>query len=133
MYARNLAELPTTKDKAECVSFWHAHDWNYDEESDSYDDLKSHLGEISEMYREILLVRQSLEFDTQCWILLLPDDALQDAIYLHSDNPHSEYPAPFDDVDWSCDLPSQYQELAAGRRSGKRTYDGEISYYIMEP
>ena len=133
MHAKNLAQLPTTKEETEWFNFWHAHDWNYDEESGSYGNLESHLGEISEIYQEVLLLCQSLDFDTQCWILLIPDDALQDSIYLHSDNPHTESPSSFEGVDWNCDLPSQYRELAAGRRSGKRTFDGEISYYIMEP
>lgn len=133
MHAKNSAQMPAVEDNHEWFNLWHAHDWNYDEGSDSYDDLKLHLDELSEMYRCVLLLSQSLDFDTQCWILLLPDDPIQDSIYLHSGNPHTDFPAALEDVDWNCNLPSQYRELAAGRRSGKRVYSGEISYYIMEP
>lgn len=39
----------------------------------------------------------------QIFMSFFIDDAGQDAVYIHSENPHSDFPAIFDDVQW--DIP----------------------------
>jgi hypothetical protein len=47
----------------------------------------------------------------QLFISLARRDAGQDAVYLHTPNPHSPFPAEFDDVKWG--VPELEQQLSA--------------------
>ena len=48
----------------------------------------------------------------QCWLSIRVPDAINDAVYLHSPNPHSPFPADFSGANWQKDaVPAALREL----------------------
>jgi len=79
---------------------WHQHlDW------DGIGDLSPRLRRIfleghARLFRHFALQSHRLGKPYQLWIVLFANDAAQDAVYLHTPNPHSVFPAEFTDVQW---------------------------------
>ena len=81
-------------------NFWHQHlDW------DGLGDLSPRLRRIflegyACLFRHFALQAHRLGKPYQLWISLFTDDAGQDAVFLHTSNPHSAFPAEFTGVRW---------------------------------
>ncbi len=127
MYKRNRDQLDI--DPADWFHGWHAHDWNY--EDDEYADFQAHLEEIEAMFTVVCDKAQLIAGEHQAWIYLDADSPLQDAVYLHTPNPHSDYPWIFDHVEWGACMPKKYDRLAAGRECGIYRDEDGPAYYII--
>jgi hypothetical protein len=96
--------------------FWHYHaDWP------GWGNLgwrhrKEHLRAHGVVFRRIVSRASAFALPFQTWILLSLEDAGQDAVYLHTPNPHSSFPCILTDVDWG--VPSL--ELALSPIVGER-------------
>lgn len=81
-------------------NFWHQHlDW------DGLGDLSPRLRRIflegyARLFRHFALQAHCLGKPYQLWISLNFDDAEQDAVFLHTPNPHTPFPAVFSGVRW---------------------------------
>ena len=110
--------------------YWHAHDRDY--QGGEYADPSAHLLELGSVFAYLQDKAREIPGDYQIWISLDPADPLQDAVYVHTPNPHSDFPHDMSDVEWSDDVPAQYTSLAHGRRFGRRAYEGHETYVIMD-
>ena len=104
---------------------WHQHlDW------DGLGDLSPRLRRVfleghARLFRHLASQAHHLGQPYQIWIVLFVNDAGQDAVYLHTANPHSAFPAEFPDVQWCLpDLVALFSpwlpefSLVAGRAVG---------------
>jgi len=104
---------------------WHQHlDW------DGLGDLSPRLRRVfleghARLFRHLASQAHCLGKPYQIWIVLFVDDARQDAVYLHTANPHSAFPAEFPDVHWGLpELITLFSpwlpefSLVAGRSAG---------------
>ncbi len=126
--ALQAATTPTAFERVLCADdwfhFWHQHlDW------DGLGDLSPRLRRVfleghARLFRHYALQAHLLAKPYQIWILLA-HDAGQDAVFLHTPNPHSEFPMTYPDVQW--DLPELVElfspwlpefRLVAGRAQG---------------
>jgi hypothetical protein len=102
--ALRAVAIPTAYDRVlgpdDWFHCWHQHlDW------DGLGDLSPRLRRIfleghARLFRHLALQAHRLGKPYQIWIVLLVDDAGQDAAYLHTANPHSAFPTQFPEVQW---------------------------------
>ncbi len=111
-------------------NLWHAHDWSCDE--DGYEDLPEHYSEIGEIFEETKKRMNRFEGAFQCWIIVSEEDPVQDSVYLHTENPHSEFPYTFEDYDWNTEIPVAFMTLAEGRRIGRCEFNRSVHYAILD-
>ncbi len=120
---------PTAYERVLCADdwfdYWHQHlDW------DGFGDLSPRLRRIfleghARLFRYYALQAHLLAKPYQLSIVLLVDDARQDAVYFHTPNPHLTFRMEFPDVQWGLPelvaLFSQWLpefKLVAGRSPG---------------
>ncbi|MGJ8674265.1 hypothetical protein [Rubritalea sp.] len=70
--------------------------------------MKSH----ATLFRRYAQKLEKLTLAHQLFISIAKDDAGCDAVYIHSPNPHSEFPIIFDDTSWGTpDLQSIFSDF----------------------
>jgi hypothetical protein len=69
----------------------------------------------------------------QSWLLLDPEDACEDAVYLHTPNPNRDnFPYQFEGVSWGVEPPVWLAE-SIGPSSvelGRSDYNGSLLYWV---
>jgi len=105
--------------------YWHQHlDW------DGLGDLSPRLRRVfleghARLFLHLASQAPRLGQPYQLWMVLYVDDAGQDAVYLHTANPHSPFPSENSDVQWGLpELVALFSpwlpefSLVAGRSAG---------------
>lgn len=65
-----------------------------------------HLEYYNLLFDKIDNQTKGCEKKFQTWILIDGCDGAMDAIYVHTENPYSEFPFKIDDIDWNVKIPS---------------------------
>ena len=71
-------------------------------------------------------------FKFQIWICIFDEDGTNDAIYIHTKNPHTDFPCKFNNFEWIDNLPEKYIPLDISKyKIGKINSEG-IYYFIQK-
>ncbi len=103
---------------------WHKHvDW--DGEGNSDPAMRQACANALITCFGRVLEQVSADVELQVW-MRFESDSGQDALYLHSPNPHTEYPYQFEDVEWGVDAPEFLKAGLEGEsvEIGRSEYDG---------
>jgi hypothetical protein len=108
--------------------FWHQHlDWNSDGNR-SWRDRQRHLTAEFLLLRRLMDQTREWKTPHQVWCQIYPMDSGEDAIWMHTPNPHSNpFPFDFEGVEWQAPTPERLQEficdstLQFGRSDDPRT------------
>lgn len=121
--------------------FWHYHpDW-YGYGNRSWSMRARHLEALAKMFARSTQQLTQLNRPYQLWMYLDAHDSSQDAVYVHSSNPHSEFPLVADWADWGLSDVSTYFEcllpgfrFRAGRwgNSGLYVYSPDVGISLEE-
>jgi hypothetical protein len=61
-----------------------------------------HIKALCAVFQNTYRMRDRFRTGFQLWILIVRDDSSRDATYLHTPNPHSEFPVVPTGFDWHC-------------------------------
>jgi len=120
----NERQLALDWDACGWCDLWHAHDLALDPAAP--DGLQRHVAELEQLLERVLAFARRRRGPWQVWLSLDPDDPEQDAVYLHTPNPQSDFPARFDRVEAPVAPPRGYERLAEGREVGRFVRDGGV-------
>lgn len=128
--ARQFAvDLP---DRQWC-NYWHKHfDWHSRGSRSRFE----HRKHIRPLMRAFARAQQELSQEalaSQVFVQIHPQDPGSDALYIHTPNPHSEFPEPFDRCRFASVLPPLLMGLVSKERYriGVSEYDGKRWYTII--
>lgn len=110
-------------------NFWHYHpDW-YGYGNLNWPMRARHLEALAKAFGRFAQQLATSSRPYQLWIYLDANDSSQDAVYIHTPNPHSEFPRVMEWADWGCSEVSEYFEallpgirLRAGRWKSAEYY-----------
>jgi hypothetical protein len=68
----------------------------------------------------------------QVWLRVDESDSGQDSFYVHTPNPHSEFPFDFSEVTWGGDLPEILSGIIdpAEYRFGRSEWEGDQTFWL---
>jgi hypothetical protein len=89
------------------LSHWHT-DWR-GRGNRSWRGRQAHLTALFTRFERLLQALSQRPEPAQCWLLIDANDSANDALYLHTPNPHSAYPVEVRDVDWDAPVPIRLQ------------------------
>lgn len=114
-------------------NLWHYHaDWlGYGNCCWRY--RKRHLSALMKVYSTCAQQMMATGRDFQLWIQIAAGDAGQDAVFLHTENPHSDFPFFFENVYWEQADVAQYFEGLLGLgdiEAGKMVWEEDSSFVV---
>lgn len=113
---------------------WHTHvDWE-GEGNFSVENRAIYLYALFTMFEKALEQTKCWEKPSNVWVLVVPENAEEDALYIHTPNPNkkSEFPYSFKGVAWSAQPPEFLRPfLKATYEVGVSEYNGTM-YWIRQ-
>ncbi|WP_339135779.1 MAG: hypothetical protein WGN25_18875 [Candidatus Electrothrix sp. GW3-4] len=119
-------------------NYWHSHIDQNGSSNKSWKNRRKHIQALFAMFHRIVHETNLLEIPFQIWLCLYEKNGYDDAVYLHTPNPHSEFPCRYIDTEWGIEnIESAFKELIAPYdiRAGL-SYDNEVKqkvYTIYSP
>lgn len=86
-------------------NLWHWHLDNRGRSAISVKERRNHLRYYIQILEIISNSRMSKTKEFQSWIFIDQECPSCDALFIHTDNPHSEFPQKFLDINWQVTLP----------------------------
>jgi hypothetical protein len=113
---------------------WHTHvDWN-GEGNASIESRKEYLSALFSMFEKALSQTREWEKPSNVWLLVVPENAEDDSLYVHTENPNknTDFPYSFEGVVWDIDAPQLLQPfLKSNYEVGVSEYNGTM-YWVRE-
>ena len=113
---------------------WHLHlDWK-GVTDESVKHRRSHIKYYLKIFERIENQSRGKGIDFQTWICIDPGFGSVDAIYIQTNNPHSEYPIQISEIEWDIEIPEllkgliNKEEYVIGSTKHKKSF----YYYIFK-
>ncbi|MCD1260240.1 hypothetical protein B5M42_015620 [Paenibacillus athensensis] len=122
------------QDGSSWYNHWHIHlDWEGITET-SVKHRRSHFKKYIDLLKKVDEQSRNSNVDFQCWIFLDANSGSCDAIYLHTKNPHSEFPLRTTGIQWGVMPPALIQDVidAAEYEVGCQKEGDFYQYYIYK-
>ncbi|MGG4141490.1 hypothetical protein ABEW34_00015 [Paenibacillus algorifonticola] len=113
---------------------WHMHlDWK-GLTDESIGHRKSHFKYYLNILDRIEEQSSGSRIDFQTWISINPEFGSDDAIYIHTKNPYSEFPVQLLEIEWDIEVPELLKELINSNEYviGRAKHETSYSYYIYK-
>lgn len=113
---------------------WHIHlDWKGITD-ESIKHRRSHIKKYLEILQKIADQTRGSSVDFQCWISIDPGLGECDAIYIQTNNPHSEFPIKATNIEWNIDVPELMKGIVNINEYeiGRSKYENSYYYYIQK-
>jgi hypothetical protein len=108
---RELREFNIDMSEESWYQMWHTHlDWE-GITTKSKKHRKIHILYYLKFLDKIDMQAKENKRNLQTWIYLSGDNGAYDAIYLHTQNPYSEFPIKFKNIDWDIEIPLIFTDL----------------------
>ena len=105
------------------LAHWHV-DWN-GRGNVSWQARKAHLAALFTMFQRLLDQLAVHEEPSQCWLLIDATNSANDALYLHTPNPHTPFPMELTGIDWNAEVPATLQAFVLNEWTvGRSDIDG---------
>ena len=113
---------------------WHMHvDWE-GKGSSSPEARTLYLQALFKVFEKALAQTRCWETPSNVWILFVPENSEDDALYVHTPNPNknSPFPYPFEDVSWGIEAPLEVKPfLKSAYEVGVSNYNGPM-FWVRE-
>jgi hypothetical protein len=98
---RQAASLDLRVEGGSWWNLWHYHaDWR-GQGNRGWRRRREHLGALAAVFRQIAAKHARFPTPFQAWIMIDGEDAGQDAVFLHTPNPHGTiFPITIPDIEW---------------------------------
>ena len=119
-------------------NLWHCHIDSKSISSLGWKHRKAHLDSLFIIYNQLVAETKILKNPFQLWLIVHEKNGYDDSVYLHTPNPHTEFPCILRNVKWGKKHIEQYfQEYLAPHeiRVGVSYNEdqGQKVYYIYSP
>ena len=85
---------------------WHTHLDFYGHGNNDLKIRREHCKAHIALYLDLLEKLQTLDQPYQSWFEIVSEDAVLDAIYIHTPNPNADnFPLKIDNINWNCAVP----------------------------
>jgi hypothetical protein len=96
-------KLDTSEDAY--YNLWHTHvDW-HGEGNNNSNKRDEFLSVLFAMFSSALSQRDWLKKPCNIWLLIDISNSANDSLYIHTPNPHTEFPYSFEEVQWNVETP----------------------------
>jgi hypothetical protein len=116
-------------------NLWHAHVDMHAHGRESPAHRQAELHALIRLHQKIRDEMASFRKPYQQFVLISQSDPGADAVYLHSKNPHTEFPTPLGNVNWKIRVPpwlSSHIDVSKHRVGRFRNRNGRLVEYVLE-
>lgn len=92
-------------------NLYHTHLDMYGITNNSQKHRKKHIQYYIDLLEKIERLTIQSKRDFQTWIFLDWKEGMYDAIYFHTENPHSDFPYSLDSINWNTEIPHTFSSL----------------------
>lgn len=131
---RELREFDLDLSEDSWYNLWHMHlDWD-GITAHSQKQRKEHILYYMKFLDKIENLTKDSKVLYQTWIFVSGHQGIYDAIYFHTQNPHTEFPYELEDIEWEADIPKLLRETLNLSKFmvGKIKGENEDFYYIQK-
>lgn len=117
---------------------WHHHVASSPICNVSWEHRHEHIKALFKIFHRVVAETELLKIPFQIWLIIHEKQGYDDSIYLHTHNPHSEFPCVLKNIEWGkTNIEKHFKEFFAPHsiRAGV-SYDDDLKqnvYYLYSP